>query len=357
MIKSSAIRFLLFLFACLSVLFLLGSLYSPLIVPIGFSLFISYLLHPLVGTWQNKGLPRTVASGSLILITLSLLGVIFIIFLPLVYRELVVLVKLAPRAFEVITEQWLPVVQEYLVSLKLVKAEEFDKVIGEFSQFSNFTNKLYQALSTIGSTVPVFINVVLNLVLIPLVAFFVLNNTPKIKTACVQIIPGDLKGQVLSCFNQINKTLKTVIKGQFVVACILGALYMLSFSIIGMESAIAIGFIAGVCRFVPYLDIVVGGGLSFIVILSNFQGSGILLAVVIAFFVIQTVDGLFITPRVVGGKVGLHPGVVILSILAFGQLVGFWGVLLAIPIVAVVKDLVLLLLPIYYKSNYYKGSK
>ena len=351
---SSRLSFFLIVISVLSSLIIY--IYSPLVVPIGFSLFFSYLLHPFVEKGYAKGLPRVIASGLFVLITLISLSLLFFIFLPLLYQEVLSLINLAPKAFAVVSEKWLPSIKEYLVSLKLLTAGEFNRVVSDFSQLSNVMQNFYKALTTIWYTVPALMHFLLNIVLVPLLSFFLLNHLHAIKASLVKIVPKFLSKSLIIGAQQVDLTLKTVIKGQFVVACILGILYMTSFSLIGMESALVIGFISGVCRLVPYLDIVVGGTLSLIVILSNAQGTSILVAVFVSFFVIQTVDGLFITPRVIGKKAGLHPGVVILSVLAFGQLLGFWGVLLAIPIVAVIKDLVRLLLPHYFQSAYYNDT-
>ena len=294
-----------FLIVTSAIFFLLFYIYSSLIVPIGFSLFFSYLLHPFVEKGYKKGLPRFVASGLFILITVIFLSILFFIFLPLLYQEMLVLINLAPKAFEVLSDKWLPSIQDYLVSLKLMTAGEFNRIVSDFSQLSNVMHNFYKALTTIWYTVPAFIQLLLNIVLVPLLSFFMLNNLHHIKATLVEMVPKFLSKPIVKAARQVDLTLKTVIKGQFIVACVLGVLYMISFSLIGMESALVIGFIAGVCRLVPYLDIVIGGSLSLIVILSNVQGASILLAVFISFFVIQTVDGLFITPRVIGKKAGI----------------------------------------------------
>ena len=140
------------------------------------------------------------------------------------------------------------------------------------------------------------------------------------------------------------------------VAGILAVLYILGFSIIGLQGAFAIGLIAGACRIINYLDVIVGGTLSLMVILSDFQGIGQLLAVAGVFLVVQSVDGMFITPRVIGDRVGLHPVLVIVSILSFGDLFGFWGVLLAIPVLAVAKVLWFSTKPFYLASRPYMGN-
>ena len=138
-----------------------------------------------------------------------------------------------------------------------------------------------------------------------------------------------------------------------IVAAILAVLYVVGLSFIGLPQAVAIGVVAGICRMIPYLDVVVGGGLSLIVLLADFQGATQLLSVAIVFLVVQAIDGLLITPRVVGERVGLHPMVVITSVLAFANWFGFWGVLVALPVVAIVKALLVTARPFYLASQLY----
>ena len=127
--------------------------------------------------------------------------------------------------------------------------------------------------------------------------------------------------------------------------------------VFGFPFAISIAIVAGICRVVPYLDVVVGGLLSLIVILSNFENYGQVIGIVAVFGVVQAADGMFITPRIIGERVGIHPIVVILSVLALGDWFGFWGVLLAIPAVAVGKILAGALLPYYKRSHVYLGRQ
>ncbi len=158
----------------------------------------------------------------------------------------------------------------------------------------------------------------------------------------------------------VDHTLRNVIKGQITVAGILTLMYVIGFGLVnilfGFPSAIAIAIVAGVCRIVPYLDIFVGLVLSGIVITSNFQNWGQVIGVVGVIAVVQLIDGMYITPRVVGERVGLHPLIVILSVLAFADWFGFWGVLLAIPTVAVAKIVFMSLMPLYRSSQVFRTN-
>ena len=167
------------------------------------------------------------------------------------------------------------------------------------------------------------------------------------------MVPRDLEEPAILFIQEINKVLRSVIKGQVIVATILAALYVAGLSLVGLHAAVAIGLTAGLCRIIPYLDVLVGGSLCLLVILADTADLGLLFAVACVFVIIQSLDGMIITPRVIGERVGLHPFLVIISIIAFGDLFGFFGILLAIPCIAIVKLIVQNLKPIYYASRAY----
>ena len=155
---------------------------------------------------------------------------------------------------------------------------------------------------------------------------------------------------------RVSDALRDAIKGQAIVAGILAVLYVAGLSMIGLQGAVAIGLLSGICRLIPYLDVIIGGSLSLIVVLSDFQGAGQLLAVAGVFLIVQSLDGMLITPRIIGEKVGLHPIIVIVSIIAFGESFGFWGVILAIPGIAVAKVVWYSAKPFYFASKAYDSE-
>lgn len=152
---------------------------------------------------------------------------------------------------------------------------------------------------------------------------------------------------------ELDKKLKSVILGQFIVISVLCVLYSTFLFIAGLPSAIAVGILTGIARFVPYLDTIVGSFLCFFVLVTNSASNEVILTVCIAFLSVQCIDGLVITPRIMGKFSDLHPFLVLLSVICFGSWFGFYGVLLAIPAAAIGKVVVKILLDNYKKSNYF----
>ena len=117
-----------------------------------------------------------------------------------------------------------------------------------------------------------------------------------------------------------------------------------------------VGIVTGLSRLVPYLDIIVGGTLSFLILMTNTSPPGVVFGVVLGFVCIQLIDGLFLTPRIMGTFSGLHPFVIIISVLCFGDWFGFYGVLLAIPLAAVSRVTLVTILETYKRSQFYRNG-
>jgi predicted PurR-regulated permease PerM len=349
-------RFVVFAVAATVVLLLLAVLYHSMLAPLAVAAFMAYLLKPLVGSLEAKGVPRWAAVASIVVVCLASISVAAVWLIPLVYQQAVALIATVPGAVETVTRIWLPMLEKYVTELGLVAPEEVHRLLGGASLLDRFEAQLQAGLAGLWRTGTSLANSLVYGILTPIIAFFMLKDYPEIRALFRRAVPDDLKLPMDVVIARVNRTLRTVLKGQAIVAGILGVLYVVGLSITGLKAAIVIGVVAGICRFVPYLDVVVGGALAAVVLLADFQGWAQVLSVVLVFLVVQGIDGAFITPAVMGERIGLHPLVVIVSVLAFAAWLGFWGVILAIPIVAIVKELVAAAWPYYQASRAYRGS-
>lgn len=354
MLSSNAKRSYFFFFLVFFIFFAIYKIYASLIIPIGISLFLCFLLSPLVAKLEQYKIPRALSSFFLIILTLTVITVVSIKAVPYFYNELLYLVTMIPKALEIIDKNWIPNIREFMVSAKLIDEVGFEKMVAKFGDLSQISTQAYLALDTIWKTVPKLIGTVINMILIPMVTFFVLINIETLKKIMTTFIPYDLRSPITKCLNKMNQTIRSLLKGQVLVALIVGTLYTISFSIIGLESGVAIGIITGVGRLIPYVDLILGGVLSLIVVFSNFTSWTDLIPVLSIFLIVGSLDGMLIAPKILGRQTGLHPLTVILSLLAFANLYGFWGFVLAIPTIAILKDFVIFLMPYYYRSNFYK---
>jgi predicted PurR-regulated permease PerM len=226
-------------------------------------------------------------------------------------------------------------------------------VIAELGMLSRWPERVQGALGTIWSTAPGFLRLLVHSALIPIITFFLLKDAPLLKRQCLYLVPRDLEAPLLQILQKISLTLNQVIKGQLIVSMILAILYSVGLSIVGLKAGIVIGITAGICRFIPYLDVLVGGTLSLLVIIADYHDFQEIIKVAVVFVLVQAMDGAFITPRVIGERVGLHPMLVIVSVIAFSEIYGLWGAVLAIPLLAVAKVLWSVFREVYLSSSLY----
>ena len=324
----------LFSFFCVSTLCFILFLYKALALTFLLSIFSAYLLSPIINMLPFNNKKRLVFIFLLVLFFLSFLFLFLFWLFPYLYTEILFLVKKLPKVVDFAISNWLPWVKTNVEQLGLSEWVNLENVAFKAKSLSYISTKLYTALSTLWQTAPLFFIALFNLAMIPILTFVLLKDLDKIKSFATELVPLDIRSEVLKGAKRVDLVLKAVIKGQLTVAMILAVLYMVGFSLVSMQGALVIGLVAGLCRVIPYFDILVGGSLSLIVLLSDYHGWLPLISVAIVFLIVQTLDGLIITPRVIGSKVGLNPLVVILSVICFGDLFGFWGVLAAIPGVA-----------------------
>jgi predicted PurR-regulated permease PerM len=274
---------------------------------------------------------------------------------PKIYRELLLIVVKVPKAIDYLTELFEPI-KELLIRDSFFSGNQFTQFLNDFNFVGSFSSTGTNALSQLLSSTPVVIGGAINLLLVPVFTWFLLTYSKQIRVYLKSLIPVDLRAIVKANLQRTNVILWGILKGQLLVASILAVFYMVGFSIIGLQSAIAIGAIAGLCRVVPYLDVIVGALLSFIVIISQSSGLGMMIGVAAVIAIVQAIDGMVITPRIIGDRAGIHPVLVIASVISFGDWFGLLGIVIAVPAVAVVFASLQEAMPYYRNSPFYLGK-
>lgn len=347
------LRFVVIAGACIG--FLCAAYYS-LLLAVLVSGLITYLLRPIVDFLEKRKVPRGAAVAAIELLFLGGCTWGLVHLLPIVYGQTLAVVKLAPKAFDIVVESWLPMTEKFVAEFGIISAENLHNYIKNISIWSRLESQLQNGINGLWRTGASLVGGAINLVLIPILTLFFLKDYQRIRQTLVSLTPPDLRNPVQTVLKGVDQTLRTVLKGQVIVATILGILYVIGLSLVGLPAALAIGVVAGVCRLIPYLDVIVGGALSAIVLLSDFQGWTMVLMVILVFAVVQGIDGALITPTVLGDRIGLHPLVVVATVLAFGDWFGFWGVIMAVPTAAVIKVLIEFAKPFYLESRFFKPT-
>lgn len=352
---TSGVRSLIVVFG-FGVLFnLLLFVYQDFLSPIFVTAIISYLAWPTVN-FLNEKLPVNrgwIAFGVTAMI-FSILILAFVRIAPLLLREVIAIGRLAPVAIDFLGTNLVPKLQGFISSFGIFDPIMVEDLFTNFSSSARFGQQLIDAVTRFVNASPSLLGHVVDVGLVPFATFFILKDGTKVSRLLRGLVPPDALEGVMSVMTKIDGNLRSVVKGQALVASCLGVMYLIGFLIIDLPSAIIIAIIAGICRLVPYLDIVVGGFLAFVVALTAFAGWWQLLGIVVVIALVQGIDAALITPRVFGGRLGLHPLVVVFSVLGFANWFGFWGVLFAIPAVAVIKILLEVFLGAYRQSSIYQ---
>ena len=353
LLRKKSLRYVMFGGGCLLFVLLVAYLYQAVLLPFALAALLYFLLSSPVDYLSQYRVPRNLIIVAIICLALLAIVIVSIYFLPIIYSQMLNVLQAIPNALMRIKAHWLPVLKEHILALDFIDAKQLDIWLAELNIIPQVTAGVRQTLKGLWMSTPGLFSTIVNVVLVPVIAFFLLSEKGSLRQKIKDVIPRDLLPHINTSMVNISSTLRSVLKGQAIVAGILALLYIIGLSIVGLKAALAIGLVAGICRIVPYFDVIVGGLLSALVIISDFSGWGQVLGVVGVFLVVQTIDGMLITPRIMGNKAGLHPLLVILSVLSFGQLFGFWGVLFAIPIIAVVRVIITQIIPLYQKSKLY----
>lgn len=329
-----ALQSLAFILAIAWLLYLLGPILTPFIA----AAILAYICNPWVSklsAWKifsTRSIPRAVAA---ILVMLTLLGIailLVLIMLPLLAKETNHFITQLPNIIAAIQSKLLPYLQQYFGDAAQLDKNMLQNLLKEHWQMAGgIAAKLLPWLSGSGA---VLIEVLLNLILIPVVLFYLLCEWPHLMARIDHLIPRRRHGKVSEIAGEIDAVLSEFLRGQLIVMLLMSVIYVIGLWAVGLEFALPIGVMAGMLVFIPYVGMIAGLGLATLVAVTQFgQLSGVLMVWAV-FAVGQLLEGFVITPRFVGERIGLHPLAVIFALLAFGQLFGFFGVLLALPLSA-----------------------
>ena len=221
-------------------------------------------------------------------------------------------------------------------------------LMDHLQQAGNIAAKVLGSLSRSGATV---VGWLINLLLIPVVTFYLLRDWDALVKNVRDMIPRNIEPAVLQLSIESDLVLGAFVRGQLTVMFALGVIYVTGLWLVGVDLALLIGMVAGLISFVPYLGTIVGVAAGVVAAMFQFSDMLHVILVLIVFGVGQMLEGMVLTPLLVGDRIGLHPVAVIFAILAGGQLFGFVGILLALPAASVIMVL------LRHVNELYRGSE
>ncbi|MGB0846313.1 MAG: AI-2E family transporter [Thiolinea sp.] len=342
-----------------SVTILLLVLLQPILMPFVAGALIAYLADPLVDFLETIKLPpdnkisRGAAVTIVFVVSFGIILLCLLVLIPLLETQ----IKRFAEVFPTYVRQSLDMVVPYLqnnvgIDAKSLDADQLMAVVT--SNLKETGGLLRQAIQTISKSGFAVLGWVANLAMIPLISFYLLRDWDKLVAYIHELLPRNIEPVISGLAKESDERLGAFLRGQLLVMICLSFMYTLGLWLVGLELALLIGLVAGVVSFVPYLGLIVGIGIAGIAILFQTGDPFQLFWVVIVFGFAQMIEGMVLTPVLVGERIGLHPVAVIFFVLAGGQLFGFFGVLLALPVAAVLAVILRHLHDSYKKSQIYR---
>jgi predicted PurR-regulated permease PerM len=332
-------------------------LLSPILTPFVLSALLAWLGNPLVLRLENAGRSRNTAVIIVFLLMTSILVLSLVLIVPLLEEQIRELIQWLPRLADWTTGTVIPWFEgRFNISLKqyVDPMAIVNLIKGHWQQAGGVAATVLGGISKSGLAI---LGWVATISLIPVVTYYFLRDWQTMLVRLRSLIPRPIEPTFMKLAHESDEVLGSFMRGQISVMLALGMIYALGLWLVGVEFGFLIGFIAGLVSFVPYLGAFVG--ITAALIAALVQGMDPMhLGLVLAVFMIgQTLESFFLTPRLVGESIGLHPVAVIFSIMAGGQLFGFLGVLLALPVTAVVMVLLRYAHAQYTASNLYGAEK
>ena len=312
-------------------------LLAPVLTPFVAAALLAYIGDPLADRLQKIRFPRTIAVVTVFLLTFLFLALLVLLVVPMIRTQVSALMQALPGIVAHAEQVWLPWASDFL-------GIEPDADVGLAAFLSRYSDmagtwgaRAFLSLTRSGGAV---FAALLSLFLIPILTFYLLRDWDSILKRLGALVPSSNRETVFKLARDTDDVLGAFLRGQILVMLALSIIYSAGLTLVGLKYAIAIGVVAGLVSFVPYLGFVFGIALASLTVAMEPNPLWMLVGVVVTFTVAQLIEGSFLTPKLVGDRIGLHPVIVIFSIAAGGQLFGFFGILLALPAAAVLSVMV-----------------
>lgn len=319
------------------------------------SALLAYLGDPLVDRLEERGLRRTAAVSVVFSIIFLLLLILLVLLLPRIESQISELLQRLPGYLKWLRETFMPRIQELLP----LESGGFDLAVLQETLAKHWREAggvLAQLWKSVSGSGLALLGWLANILLVPVLTFYLLRDWDDLVAGVHALLPRRSASTWGRLAGEADEVLGAFLRGQVLVMFALGVIYTTGLWLVGLDLALLIGMLAGIVSFVPYLGLVVGILIAGLAAVLQFQGYSELPWVILVFVVGQLLEGSVLTPRLVGERIGLHPVAVIFAVMAGGQLYGFFGILLALPVAAVGMVLVRHLLQTYRASALYKTA-
>lgn len=342
------LSFLAFLVLVLFFFYSVGAILTPFIA----SIIVAYFLDPLTKKIEKLGLKREWTVSIIVGLFSFVMIVGLFNLIPALFKQIHQFIMAIPRYEEYVSNNILNKLADFLNKIDPDLSVRFQEQLNSF--FAKFFEYLVSVIKNIFDSSAAILNIAVLLLMTPILVFYLLRDWPLFIKSTHALLPLLYKKDIISNFKQIDKVLAAYVRGQINVCLILSLFYVITLSVLGLDNALLIGIIMGMLTIIPYLGTIIGFIICIIAALLQFSNLAYVFATVVIFVVGHVFESSFVTPKLIGDKVGLHPVWIIFSLMSGGALFGFWGMFFAIPIAAILGVLLRGLLKFYFASDLYK---
>ncbi len=334
---------------------LLFYLLQPILLPFVLGSLVAYLGDPLVDMLARRRISRTLGVAIVFFVFSTLVAIAFVLAVPLLLHQLDLLLAKIPAIYSWLTQETLPWIQRKF-DLPLERLPQLNwsgQLADHWQSLGKFTAQTLVKLSGSGASM---LLAMANLALVPVVAFYLMRDWDRLVAKTLGVLPLVWQDKVSHIVAEADEVVGAFLRGQFLVMCTLSVVYGFGLWLVGLQLALLLGVVAGLASIVPYLGFTVGVVASCIAAYAQFGEWSVLLWVLLVFGIGQAIESMILTPVLVGDRIGLHPVAVIFALMVGGQMAGFVGVVVALPVAAVVMVFLRHALSHYRASDIYGGS-
>tara|TARA_R110001599_G_scaffold353463_1_gene592983 strand:+ start:25655 stop:26737 length:1083 start_codon:yes stop_codon:yes gene_type:complete len=334
---------------------LLFYLLQPILLPFVLGSLVAYLGDPLVDLLARRRISRTLGVAIVFFVFSTLVAIAFVLAVPLLLNQLDLLLAKIPAMYSWLTQETLPWIQRKF-DLPLERLPQLNwsgQLADHWQSLGKFTAQTLVKLSGSGASL---LLAMANLALVPVVAFYLMRDWDRLVAKALGVLPLVWQDKASHIVAEADEVVGAFLRGQFLVMCTLSVVYGFGLWLVGLQLALLLGVVAGLASIVPYLGFAVGVVASCIAAYAQFGEWSVLLWVLLVFGIGQAIESMILTPVLVGDRIGLHPVAVIFALMVGGQMAGFVGVVVALPVAAVVMVFLRHALSHYRASDIYGGS-
>lgn len=329
---------------------------KSILMPFAAAGVLAYILNPLVENLTKHKIPRTIAAMLVMLLGLSVIVILLLIVVPMLINLMDSIYEKLPNLINWIHMTLLPWLnQTFHINIRW-DADYMMRMVTQWikSEDVNIKDTASKVLPMVWQQGSGFVDWLANLMLFPFLLYYFLLDWSRWTVGITNMIPRRILPTYQRIITNMDTILGAFLRGELLVMIIMGLVYGIGLALVGLQSGFAIGMIAGLLVFIPYLGAFTGLLLATLAAVLQFHGWPGLLMVWCVFALGQFLESFFVTPKIVGDRIGLSPFWVIFSLMAFGQLLGFVGMLLALPLAAICLVLIREGTQAYKNSNYYR---